>query len=244
MTVYITGDVHARWDFSKFDYFQKQYPEANENDYVIICGDFGLIWNFQGEDDDEIALRKEYEAMPYTILFVDGNHECHPRLFDFPEMDMFGGKVHKMGKNIYHLMRGEIYTIEGKTYFCLGGAPSHDKFWRTPGESWWEEEVPNRKERRHALNNLAVHNYKVNYIITHDAPTSVAINLIFRDRYSDREVTEWGNWLDANIDAKVEFDRWYFGHYHIDTVLENGKYNCLYYRFVPADEGLPVYPNE
>ena len=43
--IYITGDTHA--DFRRFTKKQRnRLPfELTENDMVIICGDFGLLWS-------------------------------------------------------------------------------------------------------------------------------------------------------------------------------------------------------
>ena len=38
--IYITGDTHA-----EFKRFSKKVFDATENDYVIICGDFGGVWD-------------------------------------------------------------------------------------------------------------------------------------------------------------------------------------------------------
>ena len=43
--IYITGDTHA--DFSRFA--KNKFPiqtEMTKDDYVIICGDFGGVWNY------------------------------------------------------------------------------------------------------------------------------------------------------------------------------------------------------
>ena len=43
--IYVTGDTHA--DFSRLEEYK--FPiqsEMTKNDYVIICGDFGGIWNY------------------------------------------------------------------------------------------------------------------------------------------------------------------------------------------------------
>lgn len=43
--IYITGDTHA--DFLRFEEnkFSIQ-SEMTKNDYIIICGDFGGVWNY------------------------------------------------------------------------------------------------------------------------------------------------------------------------------------------------------
>ena len=69
--------------------------------------------------------------LPYTILFVDGNHENFDRLLsEFPIEDWNGGKVHKIRPNIIHLMRGHVFEIEGKRIFAMGGGYSVDKYMR------------------------------------------------------------------------------------------------------------------
>ena len=57
-----------------------------------------------------------------------------------------GGKVHKIRKNIYHLMRGQVFILEGKKFFTFGGATSVDKANRTEFISWWKEEMPTGAE--------------------------------------------------------------------------------------------------
>lgn len=49
--IYVTGDTHGVIDIGKLD--SKNFPEGKnltKNDYVIICGDFGFVWNNDNED--------------------------------------------------------------------------------------------------------------------------------------------------------------------------------------------------
>ena len=63
----------------------------------------------------------------FTTLFVDGNHENYTRLYnDYSVVEWHGGKVHKIRDSVLHLMRGEVFDIDGKTIFVFGGARSHD----------------------------------------------------------------------------------------------------------------------
>lgn len=65
---------------------------------------------------------------PFTLLFVDGNHENFDRLYsgEFEVVDFHGGKTHKIADNIYHLMRDYVFTLCGKKFFVFVGANSHD----------------------------------------------------------------------------------------------------------------------
>ena len=52
--VYITGDCHA--EFRKF--YSKRFPEQKQltrDDYVIVCGDFGL-WHDDKRERNELAI--------------------------------------------------------------------------------------------------------------------------------------------------------------------------------------------
>ena len=123
--IYITGDTHA--DFSRFE--EDKFPiqtEMTKNDYVIICGDFGGVWNYIVESMHEKQWLDWLDNKNFTTLFVDGNHENFERLYKYPVEAWHGGKVHKIRNSVIHLIRGEIYDIDNKKFFTFGGARSHD----------------------------------------------------------------------------------------------------------------------
>ena len=168
MSIYVTGDTHGR--FERFS--NKSWPGGRsftEDDIVIVAGDFGLLWS-SAPDEQELYWRKWLTSKPWTLLAVDGNHENHPRLNSLPRVPMYGGTVGVIDRNIFHLRRGEIYTIQGKKFFTFGGANSIDKATRIMGVSWWPEEIPSYAETEYGLTNLEKHQYSVDYIISHTAP--------------------------------------------------------------------------
>ena len=167
--IYITGDTHG--EQARFSPFGMPREESfRANDTVIVCGDFGYI--FSGSDEENKFL-DELSEKPYTICFCDGNHDNLPAIYAYPEEEWNGGRVHRIRKNIFHLMRGQIFEIEGKKFFTMGGAFSIDKEYRTEGLSWWKEELPNGDEYAEATKNLREAGNKVDYIITHTAPRSI-----------------------------------------------------------------------
>ena len=108
--IYITGDTHIPIDIKKLS--AKKFPEQKnltKKDYVIICGDFGGVWDGSNEEKYWISWLKEKS---FTTLFVDGNHENFDMLSNLPEEEFCGGKIHKVDEGIYHLMRGMIYNID------------------------------------------------------------------------------------------------------------------------------------
>ena len=211
--IYITGDTHIPVDIQKLA--TKRFPEQKEmtkNDYVIICGDFGGVWDDSNEEKYWIKWLKNKN---FTTLFIDGNHENFDMLYSLPIVDFCGGTAHKVDNGIYHLIRGEIYTIDEKNFFVFGGAGSHDKNCRTKGKNWWEAEMPNEQEYDNAKNNLEKNNFKVNYVITHSAPTSVQNDIA--PTYEINKLTEFFE----SIKNKLICQKWFFGHYHKDIELDD-----------------------
>lgn len=71
MTVYVTGDIHGGLDMQKLRDWELG-DSLTSDDYLIVAGDFGFPWDFSAEECADIAW---LESRPYTVLFVDGNHE-------------------------------------------------------------------------------------------------------------------------------------------------------------------------
>ena len=92
--IFITGDTHGpdrHGSFSRDGFMSRlnttNFPEQKEmtkDDFVIICGDFGGIWDTDRTKVTESHSEKYsldwLEAKPFTTLFVPGNHENYDRL--------------------------------------------------------------------------------------------------------------------------------------------------------------------
>jgi len=217
--IFVIGDIHRDVDIGKLE--PKNFPEGQKltkEDYVIICGDTALTW------DRGISTKywqNWLDEQPWTTLWCDGNHENFSELETYPIEEWNGGKVHKINNSIYHLMRGEIFELDGEKFFVMGGADSIDKDWRIPGISWWSEEMPSYQEMEYAMSNLDKHDWCVDYVITHCAPANVQYSL--NPQYTQDGLTKFL----FEIDKKLDFKHWYFGHYHEDKEVDD-KHTCLY----------------
>jgi hypothetical protein len=220
MSVFVTGDIHGypiRFDQPNLD---AMGLNLTQNDKVIICGDFGLPW--YGDEEDKLCL-DWLRAKPFEILFIDGNHENFDLLYQFPVEERYGGKVHKLRENIFHLMRGEVYEIEGKKYFAFGGSTSADKYTREEGVLWWKEEIHNQEEYDNALKNLDKVNFNVDYVITHTAPKHFLENVSFNKQGAeDCPVVIM---LDE-LEKRLSYSKWFVGHFHVD--YEDEKNNVIW----------------
>lgn len=247
--IFITGDCHS--ELNKFN--MESFPEQKEmgrEDYVIICGDFGIIWDAKGESRYEKYWLNWLEDKSYTTLFVDGNHENFERLYEYPIKEWHGGLVHEIRPHVLHLMRGYVFDINGKSIFAFGGAASHDidggilepddpdlkrkqkllddDFipYRINHISWWKEEMPNEDEKIRGLINLQKHGNKVDYIISHDCPASL-LNMVFSGRAKPDELNRYFE----DVQQTIAFKKWFFGHYHDDRQLID-KHILLYDQLV------------
>ena len=220
--IFVTGDTHGLHDFMKLQVFAEEHPSLTREDYVIIAGDFGAIWNIR-------TLAEElsyYENLPFTVLFVDGNHENFELINTFPEEIWHGGRVHRIRPNIIHLMRGQVFEIEGKTIFTFGGATSIDKCFRREGISWWRQELPTFEELDEGFANLKRYGNKVDYIITHSCGQR-ALNYPALRNVAGLKISCPEIQILANFEDTVSFKHWYFGHFHIDADLGD-KFTVLY----------------
>ena len=218
--LHITGDFHG--DIHRFNKnFMPDEPSWGKDDFLIICGDFGFIFL---DNDEERSYLDEIEQKPYTVLWLDGNHENFHKINEYPVEKWHGGKVHRIRKNIIHLMRGQIFEIDGKTFFIMGGGYSIDKAYRTLNYSYWLEEMPSAEEYKEASDNLKKCGFKVDYILSHAAPTEIIRRMKYHPDVHEMELTGFLEW----IMYETKYKRWFFGHFHIDYDVDE-KHRALYY---------------
>lgn len=224
---YVTGDTHGIQE----KWVEQISKPLHDGDILLICGDFGVgFWD--GKYWSEQTFYDYISDQPYTVLFIDGNHENFDYLNSLPVEDWCGGRVHKLRHNLIHLMRGEIYNIDGKTIFTMGGGNTFDKAYRTEGYDWWQGDMPSEDEYQNARDNLAKADYKVDYIITHTAPSETVYFLSTKHdlgiKRNDTCELPLTSFLDE-VCLKVEYKHWYFGHFHVDMELWRNQTALLNY---------------
>jgi len=247
--LFLTGDTHQQDILTRFN--KRNFPiqdEMTKEDYVIVLGDFG-IWNNSKEEN---YIFDWLDSKNFTTLFIDGNHENYDLLGGYPYEEWCGGRVQRIRPSILHLCRGEVFNINGLTFFTFGGAASHDirdgileigdprikqwkndwsKLYRINHVSWWAEEMPSQKEMDYGMANLAKHNFKVDYILSHSPSTSELILMGGKGLYEPDPLTAY---LDE-VKSKCEYHRHYFGHMHVNKFLNNQDI-CLYEEFLEIRE--------
>ena len=233
--VFVCGDTHGSHDIQKLN--TASFPEQKDltkDDVLIQLGDFALYWNILQTKEEHYWLNW-LASKRYTFAFLDGNHENHQMFWDLPLESKWGGLVnvdHRQAGDIYYLRRGEVYTINGKKIFVCGGAASIDKEYRTENVSWWATELLSSEDIDNALDNLDLHDRKVDYMLTHTCPDRLVPYFTENTMKFHDPVAQFLGHLD-NI---IEFKSWEFGHMHRDyTHIEESDdgtqkdiYRCHY----------------
>ena len=228
--VFVCGDTHGGSDMKKLA--SAGFPEGKDldkDDFVIVLGDFGLVWYPQTSPPEQ----HKYDWLAekgWTTLFVDGNHENFDRIDRLPTTQMFGSPVGKLTESIYHLRRGYVYNIAGRNFFTFGGGFSIDKARRAEGISWWAREMPNHEEYKRGLANLENVNNEVDYILTHSCSNRMFDELSTKSDLSykidgEAQLRKYFDIVDETVKRKM----WYYGHFHYDCIFEDHQamYNLV-----------------
>ena len=188
---------------------------------MIILGDAGM--NFYGGLRD--VMKKERLAqLPLTIFSIHGNHEMRPATIpSYHLTDWNGGKAYMEDaySNLLFAMDGEIYDLDGVRAIAIGGAYSIDKMYRLAhGYGWWPDEQPSPAIKEKVEKALDACRWKIDAVLSHTTPLKyepVEAFLSFIDQRKVDKSTE--TWLDG-IESRLDYRRWYCGHYHIEKDID------------------------
>lgn len=223
--VYVTGDMHG--DESRL--YDAQWRKLKPGDTLIVCGDFGFLWDGGKREKstvDYLGSRK------FTVCFVDGTHENFTKINNCHETIWKGGHVHRISGNLFHLMRGQIFEIDGSRVFTFGGGESDDREVRSAEENgiWFREELPTPAQLADGAKNLDETGLKVDYIITHEPPLKIKSSMLARKGLPDNPNKLNGYFEE--LAKSVGFKHWYFGSLHEDRLV-TANYTCLFNKVVP-----------
>ncbi len=199
----LAGDWHAN-----LAYGQKAIRHAGlrNADVMIHLGDFGFAFTDAFLD----GLESELEAAGLVLGFVEGNHENHDWLLAQPVAD--DGMRH-LRDRILHLPRGFRWSWGSTRCLAVGGAYSLDRVLRTPGKSWWPQEMLTADQVRTIGEAGAA-----DVMFCHDCPAGVPVPGLEADRreFPAEDVAEADRCrqLLRDLVDVVRPNRLWHGHYH------------------------------
>ncbi len=243
--LYVTGDCHRTDPQDGVHRFSfRQFPQQRgltKEDYLLICGDFGLLWD--GAEEEKWWLRWLDETRPFTTLFLGGNHENYSMLHRYPIQPWRDGLVRQIAPSVFYLCNGHVFDL-GPKVFVMGGAQSHDMQeiltpgpslrqqerylhyrkipYRVEGVTWWPEEMPNSEEYAAARTALERADWQVDLVATHCAPTTLQRQ--FAPQYPENPLTDFL----AEVQTRLSYQQWYCGHYHRQLTCQEHRFRVLY----------------
>lgn len=216
--IYITGDTHG--SFGRVEKFCERFGTSRE-DILIILGDAGI--NFSGGWRDR--MKKELlETLPVKIFAIHGNHEQRPQTIGTYKEKMWrGGLVYYEEEfpDLLFAKDGEVFDLDGKKAIVMGGAYSVDKMMRLMyGYGWWPDEQPSEEIKRDVERKLDELGWKVDVVLSHTTPLKYEPVEVFLKGIDQSEVDKsTEEWLDG-IEDRLEYGKWYCGHYHTEKNVD------------------------
>lgn len=222
--ILITGDIHG--DISRFS--DKRLKELKKGDSLIICGDFGLIWDGSAK---EKKLLKKLGKRKYNVLFVEGAHENFDELEKYGTEEWNGGLTRPISGNLRQLIRGHVFDIQGKKIFAFGGGSGEENGGAPPcsPDTAARYEVPPENELADADRRLEAVNGTVDYIVSYEPPVTLAEFL----NQSVSATDTVGVYLDRKK-SEVKYTAWFFGKYHLNKIVPP-KFMALFDSVINAE---------
>ena len=220
--IYITGDMHgdpARW-------CDKGLKKLKSGDTLIVLGDFGYLWDGSEREKKDLEYLGKRK---YNICFLDGTHENFDLLAKQRLTVWNGGKVHRITGNLFHMMRGQLFNIEGASFFTFGGGESPD-YEMIDEKSRMREAMPTPYEMHEGAENLDDFGGAIDYVLTHEPPSLVKSAILMRRGDTDR-VNKLGGYLEE-LNRSIEFKHWYFGSMHEDRIV-TPKHTAVFKNILP-----------
>ena len=99
--VYVTGDMHG--DIDRL--FDREWRKLKRGDTVIVCGDFGFLWD-GGEKEREVI--KYLSTRKYNVAFLDGTHDNFDQIAACRKTVWKGGLVHRVATHFLLLVAARV----------------------------------------------------------------------------------------------------------------------------------------
>jgi 3-oxoacid CoA-transferase subunit A len=221
--VYVTGDTHR--DFTHVQAFCARF-QTSRDDVLVVLGDAGINYFGSRSPIENVIKQNDYYLkrglcdLPITLFCIHGNHEMRPEnIASYKEKNWHGGTAYweEEFPNLYFAKDGEVYELEGKRCFAIGGAYSVDKEYRLENNwGWWADEQPSDEIKQRVERRLAAENWQIDIVLSHTCPLEYMALVVLRVyAESDRSTEEWL----GTIEQRLDYKRWYCGHFHTEKTI-------------------------
>lgn len=214
----------------RFGYVRVSTTDQNEDRQVLELLESGIEERdiYVDKQSGRSFERTNYLALRNTILRKGD-------VLVVKSIDRFGRNY----PNILFAIDGEVYDFNGNSCIVIGGAYSVDKYYRLArGWSWFPDEQPSEEIKAKVERVLAERNWKIDIVLSHTGPLKYEPTEVFLPMIDQSTVDKSTEvWLEQ-IEAKLDYERWYFAHYH--TEKEVGKIRIMHndYTMIPHEASV------
>lgn len=160
---FVLGDAHGNDAFMSYAIAS---AARNGCQVVLQLGDFGYWEHTRSGRVYLDTVERVARECGVPVLFIDGNHENHDMLRAHSAFgDVGSDGVCWVRPHVGWLTRGVMWEWCGVRFGAVGGAASVDRVMRTPGWTWWAEEVLVAADVARLLG------HQVDVLLSHDAPS-------------------------------------------------------------------------
>ena len=210
--VYITGDIHG--DPRRIVEFSEKF-DLTRQDIIVSLGDVGANYDVGPRDE---WMKGVLAGISPTILCIHGNHEARPETVPgYVEKQWNGGSVFVQPEypNLLFAKDGEIYSLNGKRCFAIGGAYSVDKHIRLVRRwAWFPDEQPSEQIKAYVEQQLSEN--QIDVVFSHTCPEQYKPVECFLPGIDQSEVDDsTERWL-GELEQSINYSAWYCGHWHIN----------------------------
>lgn len=205
--VLFAGDIHGQHEHLAWLFGRAVQLGATA---IVACGDFGY-WPHYSWGVEYLRLAETLTARTGIVLWwVDGNHENHDLLDQLAALHGTDSPIPVAGPDVRWIPRGCVVDLGGVTLMGFGGAYSVDWQHRTPGKTFWAQELITQEQ----VDALAART--VDILVTHEAPRGMQLG--YKDSIPESIAQRD---LVQQIQDKVHPALHVCGHHHVEACWFN-----------------------
>ena len=231
MKYYVSSDWHG--DANAFRLCESKLPDTPTT--VLLLGDIGLTYG----DFNNVYLKELMSKSPYTYIVMRGNHDKRYVKYAKEQESGWGWEQGTWGDNeiwyqkkypniLYVKDEGGLYHIGDMNCLFIPGAWSIDGMYRQAHGLPWEYDEELSLIEQYQIVKIVNEN-RIDYVFSHDCPYRWQEEL--KEFFLPIKVKPqigFNLFLNNVLGDLKNLDKWYFGHYHGNKIVGEGKGELIY----------------
>ena len=231
MKYYVSSDWHG--DANAFRLCESKLPDTPTT--VLLLGDIGLTYG----DFNNVYLKELMSKSPHTYIVMRGNHDKRYVKYAKEQEGGWGWEQDAWGDNeiwyqkkypniLYVKDEGGLYHLGDMNCLFIPGAWSIDGMYRQAHGLPWEYDEELSMIEQYQIVKIVNEN-RIDYVFSHDCPYRWQEEL--KEFFLPIKVKSqigFNLFLNNVLGDLKNLDKWYFGHYHGNKIVGEGKGELIY----------------